>query len=625
MRLICGVLRLDGGAGDAATLADMAAAMTPPGLSVELTTHTDGPLALAVLGFPPDKPVLARSEDGAVLAADLRLDRPGELAAALGLPPVTASETLALTAWQRWGETLPDRLDGDYALAAWNAQRRQLTLARDLFAVRPLCTAHLPGRLFAFASLPKGLHGSGLVPPRPDLPALVQRLFMIYNKSETTGYQDIAWLPGGHTLTVGMDGIARCLRAWQPAAADVGTWRGSPAEAASILNRLVCDAVKTRIPASGTIASHLSGGLDSSAVSVLAARHLRQSGRSLLAYAFLPPPGLSALSDADRALVDAVLAQEDNIDGRSVALGGSDPLAIADSDLPGLDFELANHVNTFTAAAAAGASQFLTGAGGDEGATLGSKLMHAALLRRGNWRALLEDLPARARLNQRPLWRIGFHLLLRPFLPPGLARLERRWHGQANFDPSPALTLLAPPWRSAVQQMMPLPLTMGRYRPEGRIANFDKSFLRSRNTLWAVMGARCGLAISHPLLDRRIVDFVLSLPLERLLRGGHSRQPFRDAMADILPDPVRLARGKGAALQDLLPVLCAAKTALQAQAAALRSQTDVLDMKAVENAFAVLPERPELVTRLHRVQAVAALRALSLARHLDRMQSGCAL
>lgn len=620
MRLICGLLRLDGAPADDASVAKMAAAMTPPGQMLDIATYTDGPVAMAVLGFAPDTATLATAADGSVLAADMRLDRPGEVASRLGLPASATAEALALAGLERWGGDLADRLDGDYALAAWNPRTRTLNLARDIFAVRPLCSALLPGRLFAFASLPKGLYGSGLVPPQADLPALARRIFKIYDQSEATGYRDITWLAAGHVLTIGGDGAMRMVRGWRPEPSSVGTWRGSPQDAAAILRDLICEAVKARIPEHGTVAAHLSGGLDSSAVSVLAARRLRETGRRLTTYAFLAAPGVSPRSDVDRRMIESVLAQENNIDLHITSLAGTDPLAIIDTDLPGVDFELANHANTYAAAAAAGANLFLTGAGGDEGATLNSGQLHRELLRVGLWRTLLTDLRARARHERLSLWHVVYPRLVRPFLPDWICALEERLRRLDTPDRRQALGLLAPQWRAAFADFVPARLPQPSKRPEGRIAMLTRGFLASRNTIWAVMGARYGLTTAHPLLDRRIVDFALSLPLERQVRDGHSRQPFRDAMAGILPDSLRLARGKGDGLPLVVDMLCAAKPGLLAASARYRdAAAALLDMNAVAGVLTALPESPDLVDRPHRAQAVAALRALSLARHLAQM------
>jgi asparagine synthase (glutamine-hydrolysing) len=62
--------------------------------------------------------------------------------------------------------------------------------------------------------------------------------------------------------------------------------------------------------------------------------------------------------------------------------------------------------------------------------------------------------------------------------------------------------------------------------------------------VWALTGARYGLAFAFPLLDRRVVELSLSLPSELFLRGGFRRRPFRDAMIDVLPARVRLRHQK---------------------------------------------------------------------------------
>ncbi|MEJ0043196.1 MAG: asparagine synthase-related protein [Rhizomicrobium sp.] len=55
----------------------------------------------------------------------------------------------------------------------------------------------------------------------------------------------------------------------------------------------------------------------------------------------------------------------------------------------------------------------------------------------------------------------------------------------------------------------------------------------------AQTGARHGLAFAFPLLDRRVVEYAMSLPSELFVRDGFRRRPFRDAMAGVLPERVR--------------------------------------------------------------------------------------
>ena len=270
MRLICGIVHLDGAPAQADTLARMVDALTTPGLAPHVARRVEGPAALAVLDFSSHRHVSADRW----LAADVRLDRPRALAAALGLSERSGEEALVLAALDKWGEDLPDQLDGDFALAAWEPRQRRLTCARDFMGVRPLCYTHKPGQLFAFASLPRGLHASGVAARRLDRVALGRLQFESYPTGVSTGFEDISWLPAGHSLTVTPEAL-RMHRAWRPDPAQVGQRRCSATDAAATLRGLLEDAVRNRLPADGPVAAHLSGGLDSSAIVVMAAREMR--------------------------------------------------------------------------------------------------------------------------------------------------------------------------------------------------------------------------------------------------------------------------------------------------------------------------------------------------------------
>lgn len=635
MRLICGLVRLDGAPADPATLAAMMAALTAPGLSLGVTLRVEGPAALAVLDFAAPTEAAAAplpSDPGGLwLAADLRLDRPAELARALGVPAATTPENLVLAGLRRWDADLPDRLDGDFALAAWDPARRRLLCARDIMGVRPLCYAHRPGRWFAFASLPKGLHGSGVASPDLDPVALGRLLVEHYARGPGTGYRDIAWLPAGHSLVVTADAL-HLHRAWRPDPAAVGRWRGTARAAAETLRALTREAVACRLPPDGPVAAHLSGGLDSSAVAVLATRALRPQGRRLHGFSQLAGPSPGGELRDERDYVGAVLAQEPDIAWRAFQLPPVAESGAIDADLPGGGPGVASDDAMCAAAAVAGARVLLSGAGGDEGATYNAADVHAAMLLQGRWRWLPADLCARARRQGRPLPAVVLDRLLRPLLPDRARSLARRLRRRPGLpDRTDPLALLAEPLRLQVAAAL-APIPAMRNRPADRIWSLADSYLAGRATRWAILGARHGVAFSFPLADRRILDFSLSLPLERLVDGGWQRQPFRNAMAGILPETIRWRETKYAAFPDLPLLLAAAKGDLLARIQALRRNPAVaafLDLDAVAAAIRSAPEGDDAVrlaegfnaggrrpAELQR--ALDALRALMLARHLER-------
>ena len=87
-------------------------------------------------------------------------------------------------------------------------------------------------------------------------------------------------------------------------------------------------------------------------------------------------------------------------------------------------------------------------------------------------------------------------------------------------------------------------LTMAPDGRENRWQLMTHPHIAERAEVWSQTGARHGLAFAFPILDRRVVEFSLSLPSELFLRGGFRRRLFRDAMADVLPALVRLRHQK---------------------------------------------------------------------------------
>jgi asparagine synthase (glutamine-hydrolysing) len=588
MRLICGILRLDGVAATAAALEDMAAAMILAGLAPAVAMRLEGPLGLAVLDFSGAGGGLFQ-QDGWIVAADARLDRAGPQAG-----------PAMIEAARRHGPDFPDRLDGDFAAALWRSDRRELLLGRDFIGARPLAWSWRGGRWFAFSSLPKGLHGSGFATPAVDPVALGGKLAQVYFKGADSGFADIAYLQAGHSLVVRPGDVAppRPHRAYRPDPASVGRWQGSPEEAADTLRRLLEEAVAVRLPASGPVACHLSGGLDSSALTVLAAREMRRRCGRVLALSMTTPTALGPEEMDERPLIAAVLAQEPDLEHALVHDALALPGRPADPDWP--TSLVGGHDDLMSAAAAAfGADRILSGVGGDEGATYNGANLYARLLCEGELRALSRELPARARRDGVTVPRAVLDRLIRPLLLSPLRHRGVAWRRRpAPFDLKMGLgRYLNTALRDRVAQRRMLPV-LQRNSPAERVRAFADHHIPSRCTYYAIMAARHGLAVTFPLLDRRLVDFMLSLPVSHFLGDGQSRQPFRRAMLGILPDRVRLAKLKVGLGYDWFVRVAERKAELLAAMEALRASapplvTQIFDLDAIRAGLDRLPDRDQ--------------------------------
>ncbi|HEY2958267.1 MAG TPA: asparagine synthase (glutamine-hydrolyzing) [Actinomycetota bacterium] len=185
----------------------------------------------------------------------------------------TSSDTeVLLEAWRRWGPASLRRMRGMFAFALFDAGAGTLTLARDHFGIKPLFYAPL-GAGVAFASELKGLRPLLGRRPQVDLTAVVASLMYYWIPEEHCVYQGVHKLPPGCFLQVGRDGRQRLERYYDPAT-ELAAPSGRRVDVEG-LREVLEDSIAAHLVADVPISTFLSGGLDSSLITVLATRHNR--------------------------------------------------------------------------------------------------------------------------------------------------------------------------------------------------------------------------------------------------------------------------------------------------------------------------------------------------------------
>ena len=171
--------------------------------------------------------------------------------------------------WEAWGPAVLDRLNGMFALAIWDRNRRQLFLARDRLGKKPLHYARLPGGVLAFASELGALMEAPL-PRRVNAAAVDNYFALSYVPDPDTIWEGVRKLPAAHYLLLDADstrdGMPR--RYWSPPAS-AGTM--DEAEARPQLMEHLRRATASRLMADVPLGAFLSGGVDSGAVVATAA------------------------------------------------------------------------------------------------------------------------------------------------------------------------------------------------------------------------------------------------------------------------------------------------------------------------------------------------------------------
>jgi asparagine synthase (glutamine-hydrolysing) len=506
---------------------------TTPEASREALPHSDGP-------------------GGLTITADARIDNRSELISALGLRGRAVAGMgdgrLILEAYKKWGCDCVHHLVGDFAFLIWDQPRLRLFGARDHMGVKPFYY-HRAGHFFAAASEVSALREHPRVPERLDEGRIADFLVGVLEGIDRTStfFQQIHRLPAAHRLTVG-DGRLHIEQYWQPDAHTELTL-ADDREYGEAFEAVFRTAVGSQLRCDGQVTSMLSGGVDSSTVATVAAELLAQRGEpDLPVYS-----GVSARAEVQPEMraMEAVIASA----GVAPVRVGVAQLGLLEPQLQALFRQLQEPFDStmtiiqalYLSARSRGHRVMLDGVEGDLVHSLGT-CYPALLLRQGRL------LPA---LRETRLLRSNYHegeitpwILLRQSLLPALVpdRL-REWRAHLFSGRRLAADLEGSAIDPAFASRIDVARRLARFRANagrGLAANLREEQIRCVTHPLLSAGlerydriaASCGMEARHPLLDRRLVEFSVSLPWNQKVRNGCSKYQLRRLAADKLPHSV---------------------------------------------------------------------------------------
>ncbi len=169
--------------------------------------------------------------------------------------------------YEEYGDDCVQSLRGMFAFALWDIQRRRLLLARDRMGEKPLYL-YESARGVVFASELRALLASDLVPRELDPDAVHRYFYYQYVPEPQSPVAGVRKLPAGHTLAVEVE-------PWRVVQRRYWSMEDSPpvdGEPGEILGEVLQDVARLIVRSDVPVGIALSGGLDSSAIAVLAAR-----------------------------------------------------------------------------------------------------------------------------------------------------------------------------------------------------------------------------------------------------------------------------------------------------------------------------------------------------------------
>jgi asparagine synthase (glutamine-hydrolysing) len=488
------------------------------------------------------------------------------------------TEVLLALLRESWAEALP-RLDGMFAFAAYDSDRRELLLGRDASGIKPLYH-HASELGFAFASELAALLELAPIPREVDPLALYRHLSFLWCPGSRTALAGVTRLAPGELLRV-RDGRLLERRTWAAPAfrAGRGASAATPGDIAGALRR----AVQRQLVADVPVGAFLSGGLDSSAVVAFA----RETHPRLDCFTIAPDGGMDAGEESDlphaRRVAQAFDVRLHEVPVSSERMAGDLERLVRHLGEPVADPAALNVLYIAESARALGVKVLLSGVGGDD--LFAGYRRHRALGAERLW-AWLPELGRRAikdgtaslahalasggaawpeaRWGRVPaaLQRGGAlgRRLARAFAFADQAADERLIGYYSWGEAEPLRALFAPEWREQLDvRARDAPLTAhlaglpAELDPLGRMLALEQRFfLGDHNLPYAdKMSMAASVEVRVPFLDAELVALANALPSSAKLRGRHGKWALRRALAPHLPAEVlgRSKTGFGAPLR----------------------------------------------------------------------------
>lgn len=428
-----------------------------------------------------------------------------------------ACEDLCSRAFDRWGYDCPQYLNGEYALVIREGDGETVFGARDHIGAHPFFYSVMDGRLHCAGSIAELLR---MLPGKPELDERYVATYLSrrrYSDMERTFFEGVFKLPPGHSLLF-RKGRLELRRYWFPERLSAPAPASDEAyveKGLSLLREAVAERVCDRVGV------HVSGGLDSSAIAVLALEAAQDRGyEAPVGYAWHE----AGPDDTDENLIDVLRRRL----GIEVHVCEPDAATISDllQDDPALGanaLDLLHERSVEAAAVRQGTTTILSGWGGDEGLSFDGRGLARHYLARADFRRL------RAIGRGGPL-RATFRATIL-----GLRERVRQTAATGTVTSFADSLLLerAHPYARPAQHLPRGPRSI-------QLSAIELGKLVPRLESWAESGRRLGIVYRYPLLDRRVLELALTIPPHLFRRGGQKRWLFRQMMEGVLPEQVRL-------------------------------------------------------------------------------------
>ena len=485
------------------------------------------------------------SDGSSLLVADAIVDNRQELEALFPMEsPLSRQGVDGSILFDCVRQDLPQALDamlGAYVFALWSRTTETLTLANDVTGTRSVYYM-LQGSRFYFSSLLEPLLALKEEKKRNDrwfFNFYAQAGLCFVNECRETPYADIFRLEPGELLTVSREGLRR-KGYYDPLSVRSDLLLPDHEAYAQRVREVFGGAVNRLIRGDRDAAILLSGGLDSNAVAAFAAPRLLELGKKLYSFTSVPdadhprPVENAYYVPDERSYVELLRKRHPNLEPEWIGCMGYDYLeesrrAIGILEIPYKTIpNMPWMMEAYRRAAQKGCSTLLSGQYGNITISVGTfETLFDTLLRSGRFLELDRQARAYGKLYRKKR-RWTYSVLAGSFVPKsGVSFQEEDLNPRYYTGERKKL-------RQLVGKKHRFSYALCHMRPY----MYDKIALRQIGESEQKLSLETGVIPRDPTRDRRLIELVLSLPVEELCWDGIDRRLVRQDMQDLIPREV---------------------------------------------------------------------------------------
>lgn len=431
---------------------------------------------------------------------------------------LNAPELIAET-YLKWDKTFAEHLNGDFAICIYDKNKNQVLFYVDQLGIRPLAISIIDSLVY-FSTDVIGLSKGICRTQKIDQAFLLNIFLKAGHDFMLTPHKSIVRIKPGHYFYFSI-GHQEMERFWIPERIKVDKSL-TEKQVISDLQWILTDAIKIRADQKYSASAHVSGGLDSSIVAAYA-RKAFTNQKYFYGFSWSPEPTKTdEIKKNDERLRVLEICRQNNMIPIFANYNMDDYIAsVSEWRCPS---ELIWEKNIITAAKEKGIDLIFSGWGGDEFISIANRGIDADLLRSLDWKHFLKKFPIwrLKRFTSALRWEITFLLI-------------KRKYSRYKAEPSVYRYLQ----RILISNKIPLRKRFHhRSRRAVHLQLIAMNHLAARTGDWYVNGQLNGIEYRYPLLDIRIVEYMLKIPSRILANGYNERLIFRNLGKGIISDDV---------------------------------------------------------------------------------------